>query len=88
MFLFFTKYKNEQKERKFLRQKYQKSDFYKNKKVNKIDDINANKILVSKEETYGRKNSFKYFNRCNDNDVIRPLCIKLPQMTDIMQYVL
>ena len=57
------------------------SDFYKNKKVDKIDDIDVNNILVSKEEPYGTKNSFKYFIGYNDNDVIRPLCIKLPQMT-------
>ena len=49
---------------------------YKNKK---IDDVDVNKILVSKEEPYGTKNSFKYFIRYNDN-VIRPLCIKLPQI--------
>ena len=61
--------------------KIKKSDFYKNKKVTKIDDIDVNKILVSKEEPYGTKNSFKYFIGYNDNDVIRPLCIKLPQMT-------
>ena len=66
---------------KFLTQKNQKSDFYRNKKVTKKDDIDANKILVSKEEPYGTKNSFKYFIGYNDNDVIRPLCIKLPQMT-------
>ena len=53
-------------------------DFYKNKKVTKIDDIDINKILVCKEEPYGTKNSFKYFIGYNDNDVIRPLCIKLP----------
>ena len=46
---------------KFWRQKNKKRDFYKNKKVIKIDDINANKILVSIEEPYGTKNSFKYF---------------------------
>ena len=57
-----------------------KSDFYKNKKVTKIDDIDINKILVSKEERYGSKNSFKYFIGYDDNDVIRPLCMKLPQM--------
>ena len=28
-----------------------------------------------------KKNSFKYFIGYNDNDIIRPLCIKLPQMT-------
>ena len=58
-----------------------KSDFYKNKKVDKIDDIDVNDILVSKEEPYGAKNSFKYFIGYNDNDIIRPLCIKLPRMT-------
>ena len=35
--------------------KNQKSDFYKNKKVTRIDDIDANKILVSKEEPYSTK---------------------------------
>ena len=38
-----------------------KNDFYKNKKVIRIDDINVNRILVSKKEPYGTKNSFKYF---------------------------
>ena len=43
-----------------------------------MDDIDVNKILVSKEEPYGAKNSFKYFMGYNDNDVIiRLLCIKL-----------
>ena len=60
--------------------KIKKSDFYKNKKVTNIDDIDANKILVSKEEPYGTKNSFKYFIGYNNNDVIRPLCMKLSQM--------
>ena len=80
-FFFFTVYKNECKKHKFWRQKNQKSDFYKNKKIEKIDDIDVNKILVSKKESYGTKNSFKYFIGYNDNNVIRPLCIRLPQMT-------
>ena len=62
--------------------------FYKNKKVTSIDDIDANKILVSKEEPYGTKNSFKYFIGYNDNDVIRPLCIKLSQMTGYVSKVI
>ena len=41
--------------------KIKKSDFYKHRKVTNIDDIDANKILVFKEEPYGTKNSFKYF---------------------------
>ena len=43
------------------RQKSQKSDFYRNKKVINIDDIDINKILVYKEESYDSKNSFKSF---------------------------
>ena len=51
-----------------------KSDFYnKNKKIFNIDDIDANKILVSKKEQYGKYNSSKYFIGYNDNGVIRPL---------------
>ena len=61
--------------------KIKTSDFYKNKKVFQIDNIDVNKILVSKKEPYGTKNSFKYFIGYNDNDVIRPLCIRFPQMT-------
>ena len=38
-------------------------------------------ILVSKKEPYGTKNALKYFIGYNDNDVIRPLCARLPQMT-------
>ena len=38
-----------------------KSDFYENKKVTKIDEIDVNQILISKEEPYVTKNYFKYF---------------------------
>ena len=61
--------------------KIRNSTFYKNKKINNIKDIDANNILVSKKEAYGTKNSFKCFIGYNDNDIIRPLCTKLPQMT-------
>ena len=65
----------------FNDKKIRKSDFYKNKKVFKIDNIDVNNILVSKKELYRTKNSFKYFIGYNDNDVIRPLYMKLSQMT-------
>ena len=58
--------------------KIKKSTFYKNKSINNIEDINVNNILVSKKESYGNKNSGKYFIGYNDNDIIRPLCIKFP----------
>ena len=65
----------------FNNKKIKKSDFYKNKKIFNIDNIDVNKILVSKKETYGKYNSFKYFIEYDDNDVIRPLYLELLQMT-------
>ena len=57
--------------------KINKSNFCKNKKLFNLNDIDANKILVSKKESNGTKNSLKYFVGYNDGDVIRPLCIIL-----------
>ena len=65
----------------FNDKKIKRSTFYKNKTINTIEDIDVNNILVSKKEPYGNKNSLKYFIGYNDNDIIRPLCIRLPQMT-------
>ena len=39
----------------------------KTKKTFNINDIDVNKILVSKKEKYGKYNSFKYFIGYNDN---------------------
>ena len=59
-----------------------KSDFYnKNKKISNINDIDVNKMLVSKKEQYGKYNSSKYFIGYNDNDVIRPLYLFISQTT-------
>ena len=54
-------------------------------KVFQLVDIDVNKILVSKKESYGTKNALKYFIGYNDNDFIRPLCLRLPQMTGYAQ---
>ena len=65
--------------------KIKRSEFYKNKNVTRVDDIDVNKIFVSNKELYGTKTSLKYFIGYDNDvmmllDVIRPLCIKLPQM--------
>ena len=51
--------------------KIKKTEFYKNKKVFQIDDIDAYKIT---------KNAFKYIIGYK-TIVIRPLCLGFPQMT-------
>ena len=70
----------------FEDKKINKSNFYKNKKLFNLHDIDVNKILISKKESYGTKNSLKYFIGYNDDDVIRPLCINLPQMIGYVKH--
>ena len=41
--------------------KVEKIDFYKIKRLFKIDEIDVDKILVSKKEPYGTNKSIKYF---------------------------
>ena len=65
--------------------KINKSNFYKNKKFS-LNDIDVNKILVSKKESYGTKNSLKYFIGYHDGDVIRQLCMIIPQMTGYIKH--
>ena len=52
------------------KKKKKKKNFYKNKnkKIFNINDIDVNKILVSKKETYGKDNSSRYFIGYYDND--------------------
>ena len=63
-----------------------KINFYKSKKLFKIDDTDANKVLVSKQEPYGENKSIKYFIVYNGDDVIRSFCTKHPQMIGYGKY--
>ena len=61
----------------FMIKKSTKLIFIKHKKVLNICHVNVSKILISKSEPYREKTSFIIgFNDDND-DVIKPLCIKL-----------
>ena len=57
------------------------------KKIFNIDDIDINKILVSKKEQYGKYNSFKYFIGYNDNDVIVLLYLFIWETTGYMKKI-
>ena len=55
--------------------------FYRSKKPFNVSDIDVNKILISMEVVYGTKNWLKYFiGYIDEDDIIKPLCLKLPQM--------
>ena len=51
-----------------------------------MNSIDVNKILVSKKESYGTKNSYKYFIGYSNGDIIRPLCILLPKMIGYVKH--
>ena len=59
-----------------MTKKIQKSNFFKYKKVFQIDNIDVTNTLISKNESFNNKSSLKYFIIYNDNDIIRPFCIK------------
>ena len=57
-----------------------KKDFYNSKKQFDIKDIDTNRILISKPESYGKNNMRKSIIGYNDNTII-PLQLFLPKMT-------
>ena len=85
-FIFFSSsIKMSGKSINFDNKKINKSCLYKNKNLFNIHDLDVNKILVSEKESYGKKNSLKYFVGYND-DVIKLLCIKFPQMIGYVKH--
>ena len=70
----------------FNDKKNQEKYFYRSRKPFNVSDIDVNKIIISKEVVYGTKYSLKYFIGYNDEeDVIRPSLLKLPQMIGYLQ---
>ena len=70
----------------FDNKKIKKNIFYRSRKPFDLNDIDVNRIVISKEVVYGTKNSLKYFiEYFNEDDVIRPLLLKLPQMVGYLK---
>ena len=68
------------KSKNFDNKNIKKSNFYKNKKLFRIEDIDVNEIFVSKT------NAIKYCIGYNDNNEIKPIYTKLPQMVGYAKY--
>ena len=54
--------------------------------VNKKDSVNANNIVVSYRIKHNDDGSKYFIGHSHDDDVIRPLCIILPQMSGYIKY--
>ena len=57
----------------FDNKKINKSNFYENKKLSNIYDIDIDERLISKKEPFGKKSSFTNFIGYNHEVVIKPL---------------
>ena len=66
--------------------KNKKINFYKNKKLTQMENVDVKKIIVSTKIPCRTKNSCKYLIEYNDDADIRPLHIKLPQMIGCAKY--
>ena len=63
-----------------------KREFYASKQAVALNLINTSKIVTS-DKFKDSEDGFKYFiDYLHDDDVIRPLCIILPQMSGYIKY--
>ena len=70
---------------KFGYKEVDKKTFYSSKEVILLDSIDLSKIVVSSKWKLN-DTTFKYFCGYLNNDVVKPLCIILPQMNGYIKY--
>ena len=70
---------------KFNNIKINKKEFYKSKQATDLDSVDTNKIVVSDRFKHS-KEDFKYFIGYQEDEIVKPLCIILPQMNGYIKY--
>ena len=62
-----------------------KKEFYSSKQAIPLDSVDLDKMVVSSKWKFS-DTTYKYLCGYLNNDVIRPLCVILPQMTGYIKY--
>ena len=70
---------------KFGDKEVDKKTFYSSKEAILLDSVDLNKIVVSSRWKLNDR-TYKYFCGYLNNDVIKPLCVILPQMNGYIKY--
>ena len=70
---------------KFNNIKVNKKEFHKSKQAIDLDSIITDKIVISDKFRHNEE-SFKYFIGYQEDEMIRPLCIILPQTNGYIKY--
>ena len=70
---------------KFNNVRVNKKEFHKSKQAIELDLVDTGKIVVSDRFRRGEE-GFKYFIGYQEDEIVKPLCIILPQMNGYIKY--
>ena len=70
---------------KFRNIEINKKEFHKSKQAIDLDSVTTDKIVVSDKFRHSRE-GYKYFIAYKEDEIVRPLCIILPQMNGYIKY--
>ena len=70
---------------KFNNIKINKREFHKSKQAVDLDSVDTDKIVVSDKFRHSEE-GYKYFIGYHKDEMVKPLCIILPQMNGYMKY--
>ena len=70
---------------KFDNIRVNKKEFHKSKQQINLDLLNVDQIVISDKFNHS-DDSFKYFIGYKDGEIVKPLCIILPQMSGYIKY--
>ena len=70
---------------KFNNIKVNKKEFHESKQAIELDLVDTGKIVVSDKFKHSEE-GFKYFTGDEENEIVKPLCIILPQMNGYIKY--
>ena len=70
---------------KFNNIRVNKKEFHKSKQPIDLMSVNADQIVISDKFKHNNK-GFKYFIGYQDGEIVKPLCIILPQMRRYIKY--
>ena len=66
--------------------KLNKKEFHKSKQPIDLKSVNVDQLVVSDKFRHSNE-GFKYFIGYQDNEIVKPLCIILPQMSGYIKYL-
>ena len=70
---------------KFNNIKINKKELHKSKQAIDLDSVDTDKIVVSDKFRHS-KEGYKYFIGYQEDEIVKPLCIILPQMNGYIKY--